>query len=147
MELNNLSPAPGSRREIKRKGRGPGSGHGSTACRGDKGQRSRAGGRTRRSFEGGQMPLARRLPKRGFSNYRSDLIYAVLNVSRLEIFDNGTEITIELLRDRHLVSGKYDCVKILGVGVLTKSLTVKVHAFSAQAKSKIEAAGGQAVLI
>jgi large subunit ribosomal protein L15 len=147
MELDSLKPTPGTRRNIKRKGRGASSGHGSTSGRGDKGQRSRAGGRVKRGFEGGQMPLQRRLPKRGFKTARFAPEYAVINVARLEVFDPNTEITIELLKKRHIISGKFDKVKVLGVGEITKPVTVKVHAFSKIAKEKIEKAGGQAVVI
>jgi len=147
MELDSLKPNPGTHRNIKRKGRGSSSGHGSTAGRGDKGQRSRAGGRVRRGFEGGQMPLSRRLPKRGFKNVKFMPEFAVLNVAQLEVFNANTEITIEVLKKRHLLAGKFDKVKVLGVGDITKPVTVKVHAYSKIAKEKIEKAGGQAVVI
>ena len=147
MELDSLKPNPGTRRNIKRKGRGSGSGHGSTSGRGDKGQRARAGGRVKRGFEGGQMPMQRRLPKRGFKNVKFTDEFAVLNVAQLEVFDANTEITIAVIRKRHLLSGKFDKVKVLGVGEITKPVTVKVHAYSKIAKEKIEKAGGQAVVI
>lgn len=145
-DLSHLAPAPGSKKKKKRVGRGEGSGHGKTSCRGHKGQRARAGGGTRPGFEGGQMPLQRRVPKRGFKN-PSKNIPAIVNLGQLEVFDPGSEVTPETLRVRGLIRGRFDEVKILGEGPLTKVLTVKAHHFSATAKEKIEAIGGKAELI
>ncbi|MEW6243229.1 MAG: 50S ribosomal protein L15 [Bacillota bacterium] len=147
MKLYELSPAPGSRKARKRVGRGPGSGRGKTSGRGHKGQNARAGGGVKPGFEGGQMPLQRRLPKRGFSNYPFRKVYAVVNLNDLDMFDEGTEVTPELLSEHKLVRDMKDGVKILGNGALTKSLTVKAHAFSKSAAEKIEAAGGKAEVI
>ena len=146
MKLHELSPAAGSAKPAYRKGRGAGSGNGKTAGRGHKGQWARSGGGVRPGFEGGQMPLARRLPKRGFHNIFGTT-YAPVNVSALERFDNGTEVTTELLLETGVISKALDGVKILGSGELTKSLTVKAAAFSASAKEKIEKAGGKAEVI
>ncbi|HJC20838.1 MAG TPA: 50S ribosomal protein L15 [Candidatus Butyricicoccus avicola] len=146
MKLQDLQPALGSTKKAYRKGRGAGSGNGKTAGRGHKGQWARSGGGVRPGFEGGQMPLARRLPKRGFHNIFGTT-YAPVNVSALERFDNGTEVTTELLLETGVISKALDGVKILGSGELTKSLTVKAAAFSASAKEKIEKAGGKAEVI
>jgi large subunit ribosomal protein L15 len=141
MELNNLKPKKGSRHAKKRLGRGPGSGHGKTAGRGEKGQKSRSGYSGKRGFEGGQMPLHRRLPKRGFTNiFKKD--YAVVNLSDLERFDNGASVDEAMLRQAGLVKGQHDGVKILGDGELSKKLTVSATKFSASARKQIEAAGG-----
>ena len=141
MELSNLKPKKGARHAKKRVGRGPGSGHGKTSSRGEKGQKSRSGYSGKRGFEGGQMPLHRRLPKRGFTNiFKTD--YAVVNVSDLERFDNGATVDETTLRGVGLVKGQVDGVKILGNGELTKKLTVHADKFSKTAKEKIEAAGG-----
>ena len=140
MKLQDLQPALGSTKKAYRKGRGAGSGNGKTAGRGHKGQWARSGGGVRPGFEGGQMPLARRLPKRGFHNIFGTT-YAPVNVSALERFDNGTEVTTELLLETGVISKALDGVKILGSGELTKSLTVKAAACSASAKEKIEKAG------
>jgi large subunit ribosomal protein L15 len=146
MKLSDLRPAPGASKKRKRVGRGDGSGHGKTSCRGHKGQGARAGGGTRPGFEGGQMPLQRRLPKRGFHNpFRTQM--AVVNLAQLEVFPQGSEVTPESLAERGLISGKRPRFKILGDGALSKSLTVKAHGFSAKAKEKIEASGGKAELI
>jgi large subunit ribosomal protein L15 len=146
MKLSDLRPAPGSTKKRKRVGRGDGSGHGKTSCRGHKGQGARSGAGTRPGFEGGQMPLQRRLPKRGFHNpFRVQMVVA--NVGQLEDFPAGTEVTPELLAEHGLVSGKHARLKILGDGALSKSLTVKAHGFSAQAKERIEACGGKVELI
>jgi large subunit ribosomal protein L15 len=146
MKLSDLRPAPGSSKKRKRVGRGDGSGHGKTSCRGHKGQGARSGAGTRPGFEGGQMPLQRRLPKRGFHNpFRIEL--AVVNLSQLENFPAGSEVTPETLAERGLVGGKQTRLKILGDGELSKALTVKAHGFSAKAKEKIEAHGGKAELI
>ena len=146
MKLQDLQPALGSTKKAYRKGRGAGSGTGKPAGRGHKGQWARSGGGVRPGFEGGQMPLARRLPKRGFHNIFGTT-YAPVNVSALERFDNGTEVTTELLLETGVISKALDGVKILGSGELTKSLTVKAAAFSASAKEKIEKAGGKAEVI
>lgn len=146
MKLDDLRPAAGSNKKRKRIGRGDGSGHGKTSCRGHKGQGSRSGGNTKPGFEGGQMPLQRRLPKRGFRNpFKIDR--AVVNLTQLDAFPAGSEVTPELLAQRGMVRGKDRLVKILGDGTLSKSLTVKAHGFSAHAREKIEACGGKAELI
>ncbi len=145
MNLADLAPAPGSRKKRKRVGRGPGSGHGKTSCRGHKGQNSRSGGGVKPGFEGGQMPLQRRLPKRGFTNIFQKT-FSIVNVGSLEKLKE-TEITPEVLIKEGLVRKIQDGVKILGNGELTKSVTVKAHAFSAAAKEKIEKAGGTAEVI
>lgn len=146
MKLSDLKPAAGSSKKRKRVGRGDGSGHGKTSCRGHKGQRARSGGGTRPGFEGGQMPLQRRIPKRGFHNpFRVEA--AVINLSHLETFPSGTDVTPELLAQKGLVRGKNRRIKILGDGSLSKALNVKAHGFSSQAAEKIEAAGGKAELI
>ena len=145
MNLADLAPAPGSRKKRKRVGRGPGSGHGKTSCRGHKGQNSRSGGGVKPGFEGGQMPLQRRLPKRGFTNIFQKT-FSIVNVSSLEKLEE-TEITPEVLIKEGLVRKIQDGVKILGNGELTKAVTVKAHAFSASAKAKIEKAKGTAEVI
>ncbi|MEK6602232.1 MAG: 50S ribosomal protein L15 [Candidatus Binatota bacterium] len=146
MDLSNLKPAPGSRKKRKRVGRGDGSGHGKTSCRGHKGQGARSGGNTPPGFEGGQMPLQRRVPKRGFRNqFRKGPV--IVNLGQLEIFASGSEVTPEILMEHGLLRGKDERVKILGDGSLTKPLTVKAHGFSSKAKEKIEASGGKAELI
>ena len=146
MKLDDLKPAPGSTKKQKRVGRGDGSGHGKTSCRGHKGQRARSGGGTRPGFEGGQMPLQRRVPKRGFNNpFKVDV--AVINLEQLEVFSSGSEVTPDVLLEKGLVRGKNRRIKILGDGALNKALTIKAHGFSSKAKEKIEAAGGKAELI
>ena len=141
MELSNLNPKKGARHAKKRVGRGPGSGHGKTSSRGEKGQKSRSGYSGKRGFEGGQMPLHRRLPKRGFTNiFKKD--YAVVNVSDLERFDNGASVDEAMLRQAGLVKGSHDGVKVLGDGELSKKLTVSATKFSKSAKEIIEKAGG-----
>ena len=141
MELSNLKPKKGARHAKKRVGRGPGSGHGKTSGRGEKGQKSRSGYSGKRGFEGGQMPLHRRLPKRGFTNiFKTD--YAVVNVSDLERFDNGASIDEATLRQAGLVKGSHDGVKVLGDGELSKKLNVSATKFSKSAKEIIEKAGG-----
>jgi large subunit ribosomal protein L15 len=146
MKLHELSPAPGSVRESKRVGRGHGSGQGKTAGKGHKGQKARAGRGARLGFEGGQMPLQRRVPKRGFVNiYKTR--YATVNIAELDVFDNGAVVDAQALKDAGLVKRTYDGVKILGNGEVKKSLTVKAAAFSETAKAKIEAAGGKAEVI
>ena len=142
MKLHELSPAPGSVQDSWRKGRGPGSGNGKTAGKGHKGQNARSGGGVRPGFEGGQLPLYRKLPKRGFKN-RFAVNYAIVNVEDLNKFENGAIVDIEALKAAKLVRKELDGVKILGNGELTKKLTVKATVFSATAKEKIEAAGGK----
>jgi len=146
MKLSNLSPAEGSTQVAKRKGRGPGTGNGKTAGRGHKGQHSRSGGGVRVGFEGGQMPLARRIPKRGFNNIFAKPLDAV-NVSMLEKFEDGTVVDKDLLLNSGIISSCKYGIKILGNGELTKKLTVKASAFSESATKKIEAAGGKAEVI
>jgi large subunit ribosomal protein L15 len=141
MELNNLKPKKSSRHSKKRIGRGPGSGHGKTAGRGEKGQKSRTGFSRMLGFEGGQMPLHRRLPKRGFTNIFKK-IHAVVNLADLERFDNGATIDEAALRQAGLVKGRYDGIKVLGTGKLSKKLTVHATKFSETARKQIEAAGG-----
>ena len=143
MKLNELSPAQGSAKAAWRKGRGAGSGNGKTAGKGHKGQNARSGGGVRPGFEGGQLPLYRKLPKRGFKN-RFAVNYAIVNVGVLnDKFDNGAVVDLEALKAAKLVRKELDGVKILGNGDLTKNLTVKATVFSATAKEKIEAAGGK----
>jgi len=142
MKLQNLSPAPGSATPVYRKGRGPGSGNGKTAGKGHKGQNARAGGGVRPGFEGGQLPLYRKLPKRGFHN-KFATKYAIVNVSELNVFEDGAVIDINALLAKKIVRKEYDGLKVLGNGELTKKLTVKAAIFSATAKEKIEAAGGK----
>ena len=142
MKLHELKPAVGSKKAPKRIGRGTGSGLGRNAGKGEKGQNARSGGGVRPGFEGGQMPLFRRLPKRGFKNPFSKE-FVCINLDRLNIFENGTEITPEVLLERRVVSKVLDGVKILGNGTIEKSLTVKGCKFSKSAKEKIEAAGGK----
>ena len=146
MKLHELKPVEGSKHSKKRVGRGTGSGSGTTAARGQNGQNSRSGGGTRPGFEGGQMPLYRRLPKRGFTNIFAKEIVEV-NVGRLNIFEDNTEVTEALLKERGVISKILDGVKILGNGTLEKSLTVKVSRFSKSAIEKIEAAGGKVEVI
>jgi large subunit ribosomal protein L15 len=141
MELNNLKPKKGARHAKKRVGRGPGSGHGKTSGRGEKGQKSRSGYSRMLGFEGGQMPLHRRLPKRGFTNiFKKD--YTVVNLADLERFDNGATVDEAALRQSGLVKGRTHGIKVLGTGDLTKKLTIHAARFSKTAKDKIEAAGG-----
>ncbi len=146
MRLHDLSPVEGSKKEAKRIGRGHGSGQGKTAGKGHKGQKARAGRGMRIGFEGGQMPLQRRVPKRGFNNIFAKNIVSV-NVGTLEKFDNGTVVDVQALIAAGIVKNSFDGVKILGNGNLTKKLTVKVSAYSESAKAKIEAAGGKAEVI
>ena len=145
MELSNLRPAEGATHNDFRRGRGHASGNGKTAGKGHKGQKARSGA-PRPGFEGGQMPLYRRIPKRGFTNRNTKEIIGI-NVSKLEVFDNGAEVTIEALKEVGIVKNAKDGVKILGNGELTKKLNVKANAFSASAKEKIEALGGKAEVI
>lgn len=146
MELHNLKPVTGATKDGFRKGRGIGSGNGKTAGKGHKGQNARTGGGVRPGFEGGQNPIYRRLPKRGFRNYKSTT-YDVVNVEALERFDAETVITPALLVESGLVRSDYDLVKILGNGSLTKKLTVQAHKFSKTAEEAITAAGGRAEVI
>ena len=146
MKLHELSPAPGSTHETKRKGRGISSSNGKTAGRGHKGQWARSGGGVRPGFEGGQMPLTRRLPKRGFNNVFAKE-YSEVNVAKLNIFEDGAEVTFETLVEKGLANKNADGVRILGNGKLEKKLTVKAHGITAGAKEKIEAAGGKAEVI
>jgi large subunit ribosomal protein L15 len=146
MKLHELKPAEGSRKTRNRVGRGTGSGNGKTSGRGHKGQNARSGGGVRPGFEGGQMPLYRRLPKRGFTNINRKE-YAIVNVETLNRFEDGTEITPELLLENKVVSKLNDGVKVLGNGKLEKKLTVKAHKFSASAQEAIEAAGGNVEVI
>lgn len=143
MKLFELSPADGSVKDVKRIGRGHGSGNGKTAGKGHKGQNARSGGGVRPGFEGGQMPMTRRIPKRGFNNIFATK-YSTVNVSDLDKFVDGTVVDAELLAASGLVKNTVNGVKILGNGELTKNLTVKASAFSASAKEKIEKAGGKA---
>jgi large subunit ribosomal protein L15 len=147
MDLSNLTPAEGSvHSDNFRRGRGHGSGNGKTAGKGHKGQKARSGGSIRPGFEGGQMPLYRRIPKRGFSNINTKEIEAI-NVSALEVFNDGDEVTVKALLEKGIIKNPKDGVKVLGNGELTKKLNVKVNAFSASAKAKIEALGGSAEVI
>lgn len=146
MFLNELKPADGAKTKKFRKGRGHGSGNGKFAGRGRDGQKSRSGGGVRPGFEGGQMPLYRRIPKRGFTNRNTKTIVAI-NVSALEVFENDTVVTVDTLIEQGIVTNPKDGVKILGNGELTKKLTVQADAFSAGAVAKIEALGGKAEVI
>jgi large subunit ribosomal protein L15 len=141
MELNNLKPAIGSTKDKKRIGRGPGSGHGKTATRGHKGQKARSGGSIKAGFEGGQMPMQRRLPKRGFTPLQRKE-YAIVNLGQLDVLEVGTVVDMELLLKYGLISKVLDGVKVLAKGELTKSLSIKAHKFSTAAKDKIIALGG-----
>jgi large subunit ribosomal protein L15 len=143
MELNSLKPAIGSTKNRKRIGRGTGSGHGKTATKGHKGQKARSGGNVEPGFEGGQMPMQRRLPKRGF-NPLSRKEYALVNLGQMDVFDAGQAVDVDALLKSGLVSKVRDGVKVLADGDLTKALNVKAHKFSAAAKAKIVAAGGTA---
>ena len=146
MKIHTIQPAVGANTSEKRLGRGIGSGLGKTSGKGHKGQWARSGGGVRPGFEGGQTPLARRLPKRGFNN-KFRVEYDVVNVESLNVFENGTVVTPELLAQTRIVNGKKGGIKVLGNGHLTKKLTVKADKFSASAKSAIEAAGGVAEVI
>jgi large subunit ribosomal protein L15 len=146
MKLHELKPAEGSRKERKRLGRGIGSGQGKTAGKGHKGQNARSGGGVRLGFEGGQTPLYRRLPKRGFTNFARKE-FAIVNLDALNRFEEGTEVTPELLIETGVVSNEKAGIKILAKGTLEKKLTVKAHKFSSAAKEAIEAAGGTTEVI
>ena len=143
MKLHNLKPAEGSAKAAWRKGRGPGSGNGKTAGKGHKGQNARSGGGVRLGFEGGQFPIYRQLPKRGFKNYFAKH-YAIVNVDALNVFEEGAIVDIDALLAKKIIRKPLDGLKVLGNGELTKKITVKAAVFSATAKAKIEAVGGQA---
>lgn len=147
MKLHTVKPAEGATQTRKRVGRGPGSGLGKTSGRGENGQNSRSGGGVRVGFEGGQTPLFRRLPKRGFSNARFKKVYAVINLSDLNKFEDGAEVTPEILKNMGLVKKELDGIKVLGNGKLEKKLNVKAHKFSETAKKAIEKTGGKAEVI
>jgi len=146
LKLHELKAAEGTRKNRNRVGRGPSSGNGKTAGRGHKGQKARSGGGVRPGFEGGQMPLFQRLPKRGFTNINRKE-YAIVNLDKLNRFEDGTEVTPELLLEEGVVSKLNAGIKVLGNGAIEKKLTVKAHKFSASAKEAIEAAGGKAEVI
>lgn len=146
MKLNELKPAPGSKKERRRVGRGTGSGLGKTSGRGQTGQKSRSGGGVRPGFEGGQMPLSRRLPKRGFTNIFAKE-YSIVNVGDLNRFEDGTEVTAQLLKEQRIIRQVLDGVKVLGNGEITKKLTVKADKFTKTAADKIAAAGGTAEVV
>ena len=143
MELNSLKPATGSTKDRKRIGRGTGSGHGKTATKGHKGQKARSGGNVKPGFEGGQMPMQRRLPKRGF-NPLARKEFTLVNLGQMEVFESGSCVDVEALLKSGLISKVRDGVKVLASGELTKALTVKAHKFSAAARAKIVTAGGTA---
>ncbi len=147
MKLHELSPAEGSTKENFRKGRGAGSGNGKTAGKGHKGQNARSGGGVRPGFEGGQLPLYRKLPKRGFNNARFGKKYALVNVESLNKFANGDVVDCAALLNAGIINKLFDGVKVLGEGDLTKKLTVKAAVFSASAKEKIEAVGGKTEVV
>jgi large subunit ribosomal protein L15 len=147
MKLHELSPAEGSVKEKFRKGRGAGSGNGKTAGKGHKGQNARSGGGVRPGFEGGQLPLYRKLPKRGFNNFRFGKQYVIVNVQSLNVFEDGEVIDCATLLAAGVIAKSCDGVKILGEGELTKKLTVKAAVFSASAKEKIEAVGGKTEVV
>ena len=147
MRLHDLKPRPGAKHRRKRLGQGESSGRGKTAGRGGKGQTARSGSSIRIGFEGGQMPLIRRVPKRGFNNARHATVYIPVNVESLNVFEDGARVDFEALRSVGLANGKGAGIKILGDGELTKKLTVTAHAFSASAKAKIEAKGGTCEII
>ena len=147
MKLHELSPAEGSVKDNFRKGRGAGSGNGKTAGKGHKGQNARSGGGVRPGFEGGQLPLYRKLPKRGFNNSRFGKAYAVVNVNSLNKFNDGDVVDCAALLAAGIINNAFDGVKVLGEGELTKKLTVKAAVFSASAKEKIEAVGGKTEVV
>ena len=147
MKLHELSPAPGSVKASYRKGRGPGSGNGKTAGKGHKGQNARSGGGVRPGFEGGQLPLYRKLPKRGFNNYRFGKQYAIVNVASLNKFEDGAVVDAAALLAAGVIRNALDGIKVLGEGELTKKLTVMAAVFSASAKEKIEAVGGKTEVV
>jgi large subunit ribosomal protein L15 len=144
MDLSNLKPAEGSKKRPKRVGRGPGSGHGKTSCRGHKGQKARSGGKVSPGFEGGQMPIQRRLPKRGFRNvFKKE--FAIIHVGDLKVFDEGFLIDEKALREKGLVKGRFDGIKLLSDGDIDRPVTIRVDGYSKRAREKIEAAGGKIV--
>ena len=147
MKLHELSPAEGSVKENYRKGRGAGSGNGNTAGKGHKGQNARSGGGVRPGFEGGQLPLYRKLPKRGFNNYRFANKYAIINVQSLNKFNDGEVVDTAALLSAGIIHNVFDGVKVLGEGEIAKKLTVKAAIFSESAKEKIEAAGGKTEVV
>ena len=147
MKLNELKYNEGSKKDIKRLGRGSSSGTGKTSGRGENGQNSRSGGGVRVGFEGGQLPLYRRLPKRGFSNAMFKKVYAVINVSDLNMLEDGTVVTPELLFEMGIIKKQLAGIKVLGNGEITKKLTVRAHKFSSVAKEKIEKVGGKSEVI
>ena len=147
MRLHDLKPRPGAKHRRKRLGQGESSGHGKTSGRGGKGQTARSGSSIRIGFEGGQMPLIRRIPKRGFNNARFTTRYLPVNVEALNCFDEGARVDEPVLRAKGLVNGRGDGVKVLGDGELSKKLTVCAHAFSASARAKIEAKGGTCEIV
>ena len=147
MRLHDLKPRPGAKHRRKRLGQGESSGHGKTSGRGGKGQTARSGSSIRIGFEGGQMPLIRRIPKRGFNNARHTVAYVAVNLSSLEAFDNGARVDVEAMRTAGLANGPVKLIKILADGELKKKLTVVAHKFSATAKQKIEAAGGTCEIV
>jgi large subunit ribosomal protein L15 len=147
MRLHDLKPRPGAKHRRKRLGQGESSGHGKTSGRGGKGQTARSGSSIRIGFEGGQMPLIRRIPKRGFNNTRHGTRYLPVNLESLNRFDDGARVDVDALHSLGLANGPGDGIKILGSGELTRKLTVSAHAFSASAKAKIEAKGGTCELV
>ena len=147
MRLHDLRPRPGARHRRKRLGQGESSGHGKTSGRGGKGQTARSGSSIRIGFEGGQMPLIRRIPKRGFNNARHSVRYVGVNIESLNRFDNDSRVDVQAMRQAGLANGPIQRIKILGDGDLTRKLTVSAHAFSASAKAKIEARGGSCEII
>jgi len=146
MNLHTLKPRPGAKHRVKRLGCGESSGHGKTSGKGHKGQKARSGGSIRLGFEGGQMPLIRRLPKRGFNNAAFKTRYALVNLVSLSIFDEGATVDEKSLREKNLIRGRFDGIKILGNGDLGKKLTITASKVSASAREKIEKAGGAVVL-
>jgi large subunit ribosomal protein L15 len=147
MRLHDLKPRSGAKHRVKRLGCGESSGHGKTSGKGHKGQKARSGGSIRLGFEGGQMPLIRRLPKRGFNNSAFKAVFELVNIGDLEEFDAGTRVTEQLLREKGFIRGRREGVKILARGELTKGLTVEADKFSEAARKKIEQAGGLVVVV
>ena len=146
MQLHDLKPRPGARHRVKRLGCGESSGHGKTSGKGHKGQKARSGGSIRLGFEGGQMPLIRRLPKRGFNNASFRVTYAIVNLGELNSFESGARVDEQALRKHGLIRGRFDGLKVLARGELTKSLTVEADKFSEAARQRIEQAGGSAIV-
>jgi large subunit ribosomal protein L15 len=147
MRLHDLKPRPGAKHRRKRLGQGESSGHGKTSGRGGKGQTARSGSSIRIGFEGGQMPLIRRIPKRGFNNAWAKEVFAINLGAINDAYESGQEVTIDSLREKHLARGRFDVLKVLGNGNLTKKLKISAHRFSESAKAKIEQAGGQAIVL